>query len=405
MTKNMALAVIGSAYGDEGKGLMTDILAHEGADIVVRSNGGAQAGHTVTTPDGKRHVFHHFGSGAFAGVASHMSQFFVSHPMFLLREFDTLREMGAKTVITTDPRSIITTPYDMMINQFIEQQRAGGRHGSCGVGFGEAIERSLREDLRITVGDLFSDKNIKDVLVKIRSEWVDPRMAALGGDPLSEEQAAIVGNDMILERFIQDCEDFKAIVGIRQDSDLVGKVLFEGAQGLLLDQDYGAFPHVTRSNTGLLNMAAIANEAGIDGIDVHYMTRSYTTRHGAGPMAHEGQDMSYVEIVDPTNVHNDWQGAIRAAPLDLEVLEKAIAHDISRVEGQIEIDAGIVITCLDQLVSDAVVYETDSLTNYVSAELLACEVESATGFVVKGTSWGPTRESYRFKEASLKMAV
>lgn len=403
MTKNVALAVIGSAYGDEGKGLMTDILAHQGADIVVRSNGGAQAGHTVTTPDGKRHVFHHFGSGAFAGVASHMSQFFVSHPMFLLSEFETLRGMGAKTVITTDPRSIITTPYDMMINQFIEQQRAGGRHGSCGVGFGEAIERSLRADFRITVGDLFSDKSIKDTLVKIRSEWVNPRMVALGGDPLSEEQAAIVGNDMILERFIHDCEDFKAIVGIRQDSDMVGKILFEGAQGLLLDQDYGAFPHVTRSNTGLLNMAAIANEAEIDGIDVYYMTRSYTTRHGAGPMAHEGEDMSYVEIVDPTNVHNDWQGTIRAAPLDLEVLEKAISHDLKRVSTEIEVDAGIVVTCLDQLVDNAVVYEANKQTISLSAAEFASEVEAFTGFRVKGTSWGATRDNFRAEDKQLTL--
>lgn len=403
MTKRMASAVIGSAYGDEGKGLMTDILAHKGADIVVRSNGGAQAGHTVTTPDGKRHVFHHFGSGAFAGVSSHMSQFFVSHPMLLLQEFDALRQLGANTVITVDPRSIITTPYDMMINQFIEQQRAGERHGSCGVGFGEAIERSLRDDLRITVGDLFGDKNIKDTLAKIRSEWVSFRMSSLGADALSDHQLSIINNDAILDRFVHDCEDFKNIVGLRDDSRLMGQILFEGAQGLLLDQDYGAFPHVTRSNTGLLNMATIANEAGFDGIDVNYMTRSYTTRHGAGPMAHAGDDMSYVEIVDPTNVHNDWQGTIRAAPLDFDVLEKAIAHDISRVEGKIEIDAGIVITCLDQLVSDAVVYKNDSLTNCVSVDQLACEVERATGFLVKGTSWGPTREDYRHSEAAHMM--
>lgn len=405
MMKKMARAVIGSAYGDEGKGLMTDILAHQGADIVVRSNGGAQAGHTVTTPDGKCHVFHHFGSGAFAGVSSHMSQFFVSHPMLLLQEFDALRELGANTVITIDPRSIITTPYDMMINQFIEQQRAGSRHGSCGVGFGEAIERSLRDDLRITVGDLFSDKSLKDTLAKIRSEWVSPRMSVLGGVPLTEEQASIVNNDAILDRFVQDCEDFKSIIGLRDDSRLVGRILFEGAQGLMLDQDYGAFPHVTRSNTGLLNMAAIAKEAGIDGIDVHYMTRAYTTRHGAGPMAHEGVDMGYVEIVDPTNVHNDWQGTIRAAPLDLEVLERAISHDLKRVSNEIEVDAGIVVTCLDQLVDDAVVYQANSQTICLSAGQFASEVEAETGFTVRGTSWGPTREGFRVEEQRLSWAV
>ena len=84
--------VIGANYGDEGKGLMTDFLCRQhSADLVVRFNGGAQAGHTVVTPEGERHVFHHIGSGYFAGVPTYLSKFFVSNPVLFKQEYQELR--------------------------------------------------------------------------------------------------------------------------------------------------------------------------------------------------------------------------------------------------------------------------------------------------------------------------
>lgn len=82
-----ARAVIGASFGDEGKGLVTDYLcAIQGAGIVVRFNGGAQAGHTVVTPDGLRHVHHHFGSGTLWGTPTFLSQFFIVNPIAFLAE-------------------------------------------------------------------------------------------------------------------------------------------------------------------------------------------------------------------------------------------------------------------------------------------------------------------------------
>ena len=94
---HVAYAVIGANFGDEGKGLATDALAADlmsrGLDpVVVRSNGGAQAGHTVET-QGRRHVFHHVGSGAFPGARTHLSRFFVAHPALLQRELQELRPL------------------------------------------------------------------------------------------------------------------------------------------------------------------------------------------------------------------------------------------------------------------------------------------------------------------------
>src|SRR4051812_30640034 len=94
-------AVIGANYGDEGKGLVTDYLAEEGEGaVVVRFNGGAQAGHTVVTPEGKRHVFHHFGSGTFRKARTHLSRFFISNPALFRPEFEALADQ--EPVVSVD---------------------------------------------------------------------------------------------------------------------------------------------------------------------------------------------------------------------------------------------------------------------------------------------------------------
>ena len=128
-----ARVVIGAQFGDEGKGqaVAGEAAAAGGDGIVVRYNGGAQAGHTVVTPDGRRHVFSHVGSGAFSGAATFLSRWFVSHPMLFLKEQAALAALGVNPVVLIDPASPVTTPYDMLINQIVEQARGDGRHGSC----------------------------------------------------------------------------------------------------------------------------------------------------------------------------------------------------------------------------------------------------------------------------------
>ncbi len=91
-----AQVVIGAQFGDEGKGRLIDHYATlaGGDSIVIRFNGGAQAGHTVVTPEGQRHIFSHVGSGAFAGAATFLSRFFVANPILLLKEMKRLAEWG-----------------------------------------------------------------------------------------------------------------------------------------------------------------------------------------------------------------------------------------------------------------------------------------------------------------------
>jgi len=387
-----AHAVIGSGYGDEGKGLMTDHLAARGeAPSVVRTNGGAQAGHTVQTPDGRRHVFHHISSGALAGAATHLSQFFVSNPVFFMRERQAVMTLGGNVSVTVDPRGIVTTPYDMMINQVIERARGTARHGSCGMGFGEAIERSLRPEFSLAFADFAKGADhVENIIARIRHEWAPFRLAQLGLVEEARQFADMLLSEDLVQGFIADCAAFWNSAAPLPDAGIPDGVVFEGAQGLLLDQDYGAFPHVTRSNTGLKNMLAVAAEAGIGGLDVTYMTRAYATRHGAGPFAHEDADTSWLAMVDPTNEPNDWQGAIRTAPLDLDAVSAAIRHDLGQSSSDVEVSATVGISCVDQVAERMKIGVKGQVAD-IRRSVLAEIVSESAGVDVSHMSFGPTR--------------
>lgn len=311
-----ARIVIGASFGDEGKGLMTDYLcATQGAGVVVRFNGGAQAGHTVLTPDGERHVFHHFGSGTLCEVPTFLSQFFVCNPILFFHELEDLIRLGFRPQVFAHPDCLITTYGDMMINQAREMNRGSKRHGSCGIGFHETITRSEKlPELKITMGDLWNDsKKLESKVSEICGKYANFRC----GESFRDDEAIGV--------FLDCCKRFAEYVnpaGIGQCKDPV----FEGAQGLLLDQNNkGFFPHLTHSNTGMENVNILCQQAGIKEKEIHYVSRTYLTRHGAGRLPGEDSSMSFA---DDTNRPNAFQETMRFAPLD-SGLRKRIAKDAS----------------------------------------------------------------------------
>lgn len=318
-THNRARIVIGANFGDEGKGLVTDYLcANHGAGVVVRFNGGAQAGHTVATPEGERHVFHHFGSGTLCDVPTFLSQFFVCNPILFFKELDELIALGYHPEVSAHPDCLVTTLWDMLINQQIEESRGSKRHGSCGVGFHETQNRSKLKELKITMGDLWDGgKRLEQQLEEIRSKYFEFRTKAKCVDFTGEA----------IPRFIELCTrfaDYVSPMGIGQCKDPV----FEGAQGLLLDQDNKQyFPHVTHSSTGMKNVNELCRQAGITEKEIYYVSRTYLTRHGAGPLPKEDASLSFD---DTTNNPNDWQGTIRFAPLEPRGLKERCSADAGK---------------------------------------------------------------------------
>lgn len=309
-----ARAVVGASFGDEGKGIITDYLcATQGAGMVVRYNGGAQAGHTVVTPDRQRHVFSHFGSGSFCGVPTFLSQFFVVNPISYFKELDGLRALGVEPEVYAHPTCLVTTFADMIVNQRREDSLGAKRHGSVGVGINETHERSQLPHLKITMADIWNGMSLQSKLEEICGKYA----AFRSGSEIPDAGAMI-------SAFIRACEMLGEAInplGIAQCKDPV----FEGAQGLLLDQDNKQFfPHVTRSRTGLHNVRVLCAQAGIKDIDAYYVSRTYLTRHGAGPLPGEDPSLCYA---DDTNKPNPYQGAIRFAPLDAGSLLKRCAAD------------------------------------------------------------------------------
>jgi adenylosuccinate synthase len=306
-----ARAVIGANFGDEGKGLVTDYLcAKEGAGMVVRFNGGAQAGHTVVAPDGTRHIFGHVGSGALVGVPTFLSQFFIVNPYLLMRELMELGELGYKPMVYAHPDCVVTTYADMLINQELETRRGAKRHGSVGMGIRETVLRSQVPELAITMADVWNRSLdvIRNRMLEICSKWAQYR----GIEPIL--------NPDLLDGFMNGLDNFGEFIhplGIAQCKDPV----FEGAQGLLLDMDNKEFfPHVTSSNTGMKNVRALWPGE----VDVYYVSRTYLTRHGAGPLPGEDSRLYYE---DDTNVNHPFQGPLRFAPLDVIPLYKRCAED------------------------------------------------------------------------------
>jgi len=326
----IARVVIGANFGDEGKGLVTDYLCAQGAGIVVRFNGGANAGHTVVTPEGERHVFRHYGSGTFCEVPTYLSQFFVCNPILFFQERKQLIDLGFRPDVYAHPDCLITTFMDMLINQAIENKRAGKRHGSCGIGLHETMNRSEAPHLKITIGDLWNGgKRLKEQLKEICAGYAKFRTGEVYADP-----------DQAIESFIECCRHFADVVqplGIAQCKDPV----FEGAQGLLLDQgNKQYFPHVTHSNTGMKNVEVLCAQAGITNKEIYYVTRTYLTRHGAGMLPGEDSKLSYE---DKTNQPNHFQGRLRFAPLDVKSLLARCKQDAGANEYK------LVVTHCDQL--------------------------------------------------------
>lgn len=382
-------AVIGANFGDEGKGLATDYLSSlYGKDcLVVRFNGGAQAGHTVATPDGRRHVFSHVGSGAFNGSSTFLSRFFVTNPILFFREMTSLKALRVTPRLFVDPASPVTTPYDMMLNQHIEQFRGKQRHGSCGVGFGETLERNNSPIYRLTVRDLQQPKQVATLLNEIRRNYVPQRLLALGINMLPEH----LYSDDILDRYLEDC-DFFLNNATLSDVNIIGEanaVVFEGAQGLMLDMDHGYWPHVTRSNTGLTNLVDLALATTINFIDVHYVTRPYLTRHGAGPLPNALNSAPQPSVNDRTNLTNAWQGNLRFARHDTNILKKFIKNDLS-VGGELNIHHHLFITCLDQMGSTIEIIQ-DGRESNVPTNNFASRFQTILGAQSATTSWGESR--------------
>jgi len=289
----------------------------------------------------------------------------------------------------------ITTPYDMLINQRSEIVRGDELHGSVGVGFGETIERSwvhssLNYD-KLLRWAMFGPHNFEGAMWKhldnIRKDYVPSRVDLT---KVHHSFVELLNSDELIYEFTKQTQKMMELINLMEYESLEDRnIIFEGAQGLLLDQDYGYFPYVTRSNCGMRNIRTIMDQIeGSHDLTVNYVTRAYTTRHGAGPLDRSDSEIANRHnIVDNTNLKNDWQGELRFAPLNLDTFNSVTNKDFLNYapRGSKKVTT---VTCLDQLDGNSRLIE-DGTTHYVSANSARERAHEKFDF----GSYGPTRET------------
>lgn len=326
MSSKKLKVVLGCNYGDEGKGLITDFLVKEAQTdnrsvLVCRFSGGANAGHTVQLPDGTRHVFSHFCSGSLRGANTALTEDFVVNPTLFFLELEELApKVKQPFTVYVDPYCLVTTPWDVYINQALERKRGDGRHGSTGVGLHETVLRSDNKRYTLRAIDLLNPDTLYKKLSYISTEWFPQRLKDLNLE-------CTIDIDSIT--FFQNCRDFTTLVNISPVQILMrlyDTIIFEGSQGLRLDQDSDEYPHVTHAHTGLHNVLPYLKYAnGNDSIELVYVTRTYLTRHGAGDFE---EDKSVLPVdKDLTNVDNEFQGSIKYGKLNIDTMNKDIRKD------------------------------------------------------------------------------
>ncbi|MCC6417596.1 MAG: adenylosuccinate synthetase [Gemmataceae bacterium] len=342
-----AIITVGLGFGDEGKGAVVDYLARRyEADLVVRYCGGSQAGHNVELPDGRRHTFSQFGAGTLAGTGArtYLGPQMVIDPPALLREAAHLAELGIPgplDLLSVHPRCLVTTVWHRGLNRLRELARGDGRHGSCGQGIGEARSYWLRHGQdAIFAADLLDPDTLRGKLELQRQRVlleVQPLLAAIEGDC---SEALAVWELSTEEVATQLSEVLQGGITLSATVPACRTALFEGAQGVLLDEYRGFHPHTTWSTVTAHHAWELVEQLQVDAVAVLGITRAYTTRHGEGPLPTFSAELTK-QLQDPGNPWNRWQGGLRCGWLDLPLLRYAAA-----VAGPLD---GIVVNHLDQL--------------------------------------------------------
>src|SRR5690349_19100784 len=281
------IVIVGAQWGDEGKGKITDLFA-EHADMVIRFQGGNNAGHTIVRGDGAKWKFHLIPSGIlYPGRLCAIGNGVVIDPKVLTGELDDLRAKGIDlSGLRISANAHLIMPYHMLLDHAGEAKLGKLQIGTTKRGIGPCYaDKSAR--LGIRVQDMLDEK----ILKKKIAAALDPKRLALrpfAKDPRLDLQAMTEDYLTFGHRLEQFIADTTTLAQNCLDSD--GTVVFEGAQATLLDLDHGTYPFVTSSNP-VAGAACIGAGVGPRDIDVIWgIAKAYATRVGAGPFPTELHD-------------------------------------------------------------------------------------------------------------------
>ena len=318
-----AFIVLGAQWGDEGKGKMTDYLA-EDADVVVRFQGGNNAGNTVVVGD-KEYKIHLIPSGIlYDDKLNVIGNGVVLDPKALFEEIDYLEGVGVKVTpekLIISDRAQLIMPYHKVLDRLKEKARGKNDIGTTGKGIGPCYTDKF-ERCGIRVCDLMHPEVFAEKLkenIEMKNAYITK---VLGGEALDYNE---ILNEYLefgkrLKPFIEETS-----VKVYNDIKADKTVLFEGAQGMLLDIDYGTYPYVTSSNTtagGVSNGVGIGPNMITNAVGI---TKAYTTRVGKGPFPTELLDETGEWIREKGHEYGVTTGRSRRCGwLDLVIVKTAV---------------------------------------------------------------------------------
>ncbi len=329
------LVVVGAQWGDEGKGKLVDVLA-ERADVVVRYQGGANAGHTVVIGD-SQFILRQIPSGILhPGVVCVVGNGVVLEPETFFAELDQLaqRQVGTAGRIFVSDRAHLVLPYHKLLDAASEKSQ---KLGTTGRGIGPAYEDKYgRRGIRVT--DLRRLECARSLLAE-RVERANRLLELMG----SSEQASYEEHAALLERLAPRLVPLAADTGLLVHRAVREgrRVLLEGAQGSLLDVDHGTYPYVTSSNT---TAGGAAVGAGIGPTLIHGVlgvVKAYTTRVGNGPLPTEAPSPFGEQL---RQLGGEF-GAVTGRPRRCGWFDATVVRYAARVNGL----TGLAVTKLDVL--------------------------------------------------------
>jgi adenylosuccinate synthase len=295
---NKSVVVLGTQWGDEGKGKIVDLLSHD-ADAVVRFQGGHNAGHTLVIK-GEKTVLHLIPAGILQpGVECLIGNGVVLSLKELKKEIEALEKRGleVRSRIRISPACAIIMPYHELLDRAREEARGDKAIGTTGRGIGPAYEDKVaRRGLRTT--DLLKADGLAEKIAPVLEFHNFVLQQRFGKEPLDLQE--VTAEAIELGRYFSDM-----VIDVSRrvhELRVAGKrIMFEGAQGSLLDIDHGTYPYVTSSNT---TIGGVCTGAGVGPNAIDYVlgiTKAYTTRVGGGPFP--------TELFDDNGRHMGERGA------------------------------------------------------------------------------------------------
>ena len=343
MFQGKHIIAVGLGYGDEAKGATVDWLGARVPDAaaVVRWSGGAQAAHNVIH-GAVHHTFRQFGSATLLDLRTFLKAPMLVDPLMLGVEAEQLAKLGVIDplgLITADPAALLTTPIHRAMNRAREILRGANRHGSTGMGIGETVAYDLAVRQGAAAGDLVGNFRAPGAvmagvdaprvgMLRDRARLVQaldalaffaaPLVAQVADEDVEMPEVGELADALVeIGAHLNIPADFDAELGVALAA---GTVIFEGAQGVLLDEYAGFHPHTTwaRVTPGALRAELIAAGHEVFTLGI---TRAYMTRHGDGPMPSEAA----LDLPELHNTDGRYMGGMRAGHLDLPALRYAAA--------------------------------------------------------------------------------